>query len=177
MVQTADSNPVLAAYERMRRSLKQMAARMMGDEEDAEDALQDAFVRLWVRQKDIKDTNQAAALMTTTVKNLSIDTLRRRQTAAAVPIDEEHDGPPDDEAEARENADERFREVQALISQKLSPTQQTILRMRDYEDRSYDEIADFLNMQPTAVRMQLSRARKTVRDAYHEQCTTKPLSQ
>lgn len=177
MVPTTNSNPVLAAYERMRRGLKQMATRMMGDEEDAEDALQDAFVRLWVRRKDIDNTEQAAALMTTTVKNLSIDTLRRRQTASAVPLDEEHDGPPDDEAALQEEADERFREVQTLIAQELSLTQQTILRMRDYEDRSYDEIASFLNMQPTAVRMQLSRARKTVRDAYRAQHATKSSSQ
>lgn len=162
-------NPVLAAFERMRRSLQQMAARVTGNEADAEDNLQEAFIRLWVRRGEINDSDQAAALMTTTVRNLCIDTLRRRKRAPVVEINEEQDTPPDNTIEEEAAADERFREVQAIIACRLTQTQQTILRMRDYEDQSYDTIAKFLNMQPTAVRMQLSRARKTVRDIYRAQ--------
>ncbi len=55
-----------------------------------------------------------------------------------------------------------------LIRTRLTPLQQQIIHLRDYREKSYDDIAYELNMQPTAVRMQLSRARKTIRDIYRE---------
>lgn len=169
MAREVTPNPVLAAFERMGRGLKQMAARLTGDTADAEDALQDAFVRLWVKRGQIASTEEAAAIMTTTVRNLSIDTLRRRERMSEVALDEEHDGAPDTAAEEQAAADERYAEVQDIIAHRLSPTQQTILQMRDRDEMAYDDIAAQLGMQPTAVRMQLSRARKTVRDIYREQ--------
>ena len=48
------------------------------------------------------------------------------------------------------------------------------MRMRDYEDRSYEEIACLLQLSETAVRMQLSRARKAVREAYRQQHSFHP---
>jgi predicted DNA-binding protein (UPF0251 family) len=58
------------------------------------------------------------------------------------------------------------KEVEEIMSRVLSPTQQTIFRMREFEQISYEQIAKQLNMQPAAVRMQLSRARKAIRDEY-----------
>lgn len=166
MAQPADKSPVLAAFQRMHHALQRMAGTILGDEEDAEDALQDAFVRLWTRRTEIHDDAHAAALMTTTVRHLSIDRLRRQQTAAEVPLDEATNAPPDDESKERAQVEERFQEVSQLIETILTPTQRTILHMRDYEDRSYEEIAERLQMQLPAIRMQLSRARKAVRETY-----------
>lgn len=177
MAQTVDHNPVLSAFERIRSGLRTMATRLTGDADDADDALQEAFVRLWVRREKIETADEAAALMTTTVKHLSIDTLRRRRAATTVSLDEERDGTPDsDETELQAAAEERYRDVQLLISSRLTPVQQTILRMRDYEERHYDDIAAALGMQLPAVRMQLSRARQTIREAYRTQCLNKHTS-
>ena len=169
MAQTTEKNPVLAAFERIRQNLRSMATRLLGDEDDADDALQDAFVKLWVRRSDIHTADEAAALMTVTVRNLSIDKLRRQQTSPTVALDEERDKIPDDEAALQAETEERYRQVQRIIAARLTPLQQKILRMRDCEDLGYEEIAQALEMQPAAVRMQLSRARKTVRCIYREQ--------
>ena len=67
-----------------------------------------------------------------------------------------------------ESADEIFERVQRLIDSCLSPAQQSIIRLHDYEQRGYDEIANRLNMEPAAVRMQLSRARKKIRECYNK---------
>ena len=67
-----------------------------------------------------------------------------------------------------ESADEIFERVQRLIDSCLSPAQQSIIRLHDYEQRGYDEIANQLNMEPAAVRMQLSRARKKIRECYNK---------
>ena len=61
---------------------------------------------------------------------------------------------------------ELFQEVEELIEYQLSPIQRMILRKKEYEEESIDEIAKELNMQQAAVRMQLSRARKIIRECY-----------
>lgn len=59
--------------------------------------------------------------------------------------------------------------VEAIINSRLTPQQQQIIQMRDVEGISFEEIAEKLDMQPSAVRMALSRARKTIRDIYNEE--------
>ena len=107
--------------------------------------------------------------MSTTVHNLSIDELRRKQHIDRVDINDitlNTQNLCDDNEQS--TADERYAEVQRIIKLKLSSLQQTILKLRDYDGLDYDTIAAQLNMQPPAIRMQLSRARKIVRDTYRE---------
>ena len=53
-----------------------------------------------------------------------------------------------------------------LIECYLSPRERRILEMKEFEEKEIDEIAEILNMQPAAVRMNLSRARKEIREIY-----------
>ena len=84
-----------------------------------------------------------------------------------MPIDEERDNIEDD----RHISDEKealLTEVEEIINRELSDTQQRIVREREFNSKSIEEIAAELNMQPTAVRMQLSRARKKIREIYKQ---------
>lgn len=156
--------------------LKRMAAQLLGNEAEAEDALYEAFCRLWTRRAEIPadDTAHQEALLTTTVRHLSIDTLRRRQAHPTVSLDLPIEGSPfppiaattveDDETDS-----ERYERVQRLIANHLTPIQQRILRRRDVEGASYAQIALEMNLQESAVRMQLSRARRTIRTLFHQQ--------
>ena len=168
MADTADKNTVLNAFQRMRGRLRKMAAHITGDDACADDVLQDAFIRLWVRQGYICSDNEACALMTTTVHNLSIDETRRQKRLMCTQVDEEKDAPPDDDVDLQHAAEERFNRVETIIAEKLSPVQRRVLLMRDRDGFDYDFIAQELDMNPAAVRMQLSRARKAVRDIYRE---------
>ncbi len=56
--------------------------------------------------------------------------------------------------------------VEDIMGRVLTDTQRKILKMKEYDKMSYDQIAITLNMHPPAVRMQLSRARKAIRDEY-----------
>lgn len=173
MAQTADKNPVLSAFQHLRRRLQNISAHITGDTEDAEDALQDAFIKLWMRRAEIKSTDEVAAIMTTTVQHLSIDRIRSRNAKSEVPIDDNRDTFIDDSNDLQSEIEERFLQIQHIIATRLTITQQRVLQLRDYENREYEDIAQTLQMQPAAVRMQLSRARKAVRDIYREQQSLK----
>jgi len=149
----------------LRRRFRDLALRLLGDEAEADDVLQDAFCRLWPRRDSIRTETDAAALTRTTVKHLCIDTLRRRQDRKS--LDEDIPAPPDEADESRER-EARFRAVEAAVNECLTPLQRQVLRMRDYENRDYADIARSLDMQETAVRMQLSRARKAVRREWRD---------
>ena len=146
-------------YQRIRLRLKAGAGRLLADADAAEDALQDAFVRLWGRY-EVRSGREAEALLTRTVRNVSIDQLRKRKT---VPLS--GDLPEEDVSENREAL---FRRVEEMVDTELTDLQRLIIRRHEYESVTLEKIAEELGMQPPAVRMQLSRARKTIREQYRK---------
>lgn len=168
---------LVVAYRRLQQRLRHLSRSITHNDDEADDALQDAFERLWLRRSHIASVEEAAALMTTTVRNLSIDTLRRRTTNATETIDDLCVNTVSAANDDYNDTEECFQRVLQIVHSRLSPSQQQILRMRDYEGRDYEEIAQKLQLSPTAVRMQLSRARKTVREVYILSTSTTKSSQ
>ena len=145
-------------YQRIRERLRAGAGKMLSDAEAAEDALQDAFVRLWGRYP-VRSEREAEALLTRTVRNVSIDQLRKRKTVPlAMDLPEER----------TENREALFRRVEEMVDTELTDLQRLIIRRHEYESVTLEKIAEELGMQPPAVRMQLSRARKTIREQYRK---------
>lgn len=145
-------------YQRIRERLRAGAGKMLSDAEAAEDALQDAFVRLWGRYQ-VRSEREAEALLTRTVRNVSIDQLRKRKTVPlAIDLPEER----------TENREALFRRVEEMVDTELTDLQRLIIRRHEYESVTLERIAEELGMQPPAVRMQLSRARKTIREQYRK---------
>ena len=75
----------------LRQRLKRIATGIIGDSDDAEDALQDAFCRLWSRRDRIAGSSEVEALSVTTVHNVCIDALRRQSHSPTVSLDENRD--------------------------------------------------------------------------------------
>lgn len=154
-----------STFTEMRKGFLKLASKFLPNEEDANDALQEAFCRLWPKRETIRNRSEAEALTVTTVKNLCIDTLRK-QHLVTVEIDSERDGEIAECAQDRMEREEQFKEVEKIINRRLTPIQQKIIKMREFDDLSFDIIASELEIQETAVRMQLSRARKIIRECY-----------
>ena len=146
-------------YQRIRQRLMARAGKMLTDADAAEDVLQDAFMRLWSRYP-VRSEREAEALLVRTVRNVSIDQLRRRKT---VPL--AGDLPEEDVGESREKL---FRRVEEMVDRELTNLQRLIIRRHEYEGVTLEKIAEELGMQPPAVRMQLSRAWKTIREIYRK---------
>lgn len=144
---------------RLRRSARQL----LGNDDDAADALQDVFCALWSRRDSIADERMAEGMAVASVRNRCIDTLRQRSSRRTVGVDE---APAIAVEPSATDADELYSEVDAVIRRSLGERDRQILILREQSGWEIDEIAIKFNMTPAAVRMALSRARRTVLQAY-----------
>ena len=146
------------AFVRLRQKLKGVSGGILPDPGGAEDILQDSFVRLWRRKYPLHSEKEAEALLARTVRNASLNEKRRRRT---VPLETDilDDSPDNGEKE------QAYAEMRRKIESELSEIQRYILEEKEYGGRTLESIAKELKMEPAAVRMQLSRARKTLRKA------------
>ena len=156
-----------STFTELRKGFLRLASRFLPNEEDASDALQDAFCRLWPKRNQIHSPKEAEALAVTTIRNLCIDQIRKDKIDV-VELDAERDSKPSETIEERIAKEELYKEVEEIINRQLSQVQQLILREKEYEGKSIEEIANNLDMQQAAVRMQLSRARKIIRECYRK---------
>ena len=99
-----------------------------------------------------------------TTRNICIDQIRKK--ARFPELDIETNNECDEDNSEKENLLERFQTVKLLIEKRLTENQRKILELRDYQGLEIEDIANRLNMQPATIRMNLSRARKTIREQY-----------
>jgi RNA polymerase sigma-70 factor (ECF subfamily) len=150
-------------YNRLHHRLKASARRLLGNDDDADDALQDAFCNLWQRRDGIVSETEATGLSVTTVRNVCIDKLRRQQSHPTDAIDDNLQPPNDN---YYEDDTEKFQTVKAIIDNSLNEQQRHILYMRDYSGYSFEEIAQETGLSESNIRLILSRARRAVRQCY-----------
>lgn len=146
---------------RIKARLENRARWILHDPDRVDDALQEAFVRLWGRYS-IHNEKEAEALLMRTVRNVSIDENRKRR-AESLPAEL----PAEEEVSSWER-ERLFLELEEHIAKELSDTQQYIIRRHEYEGVSLEQVAKELGMQAPAVRMQLSRARKIIKAKYED---------
>ena len=131
----------------------------------AEDALQEAFCRLWGRKYKVSSLKEAVGLLSRAVRNIEIDELRKAGRRKTVGLDKA--GLEEDSGEAMALEREAlFRKVEASLDRDITLLQKKVIQLHEYEGLSFEEIAKELGMQPAAVRMQASRARKVLRDKF-----------
>ena len=153
----------LAAFEAQRPRLKRLAYRMLGSVAEAEDAVQDAWLR-WTRAGD--EVTDPAAWLVRATSRLCIDRLR-----AAKAQREAYRGPwlPDGLVEEMSvDPVERAEDVSVaflLALERLSPLERAVFLLHDVFDEDYAEVAETLGRNEAAVRQLAARARSHVQEA------------
>ncbi len=156
---------ILNVFGRLRGRLETMAQRITGNTSDADDVLQDAFVNLWQRRYSINNQQAAEGMSVITVRNASIDAVRRARVRQASSIDDVQVAADEPSTNASMQV---YQQVQEIIEKELSPEQRAIVQLHEIEGKSHDEIATQLDLTPVNVRVQLSRARKKIREIYRK---------
>lgn len=153
-----------STFLRLRSRLRASARKLLADDSAADDALQDAFYKLWTRRQSIVSRSQAEGLSVITVRNTCLDVLRRSNHQAELPLDPAAEEIEDTDGDC--GRAELYESVKRIIDSRLSERERTVITMRDSQGMDFAEIADELGITETNARMILSRARKAVRDIY-----------
>ena len=139
-----------------------LSKRLLVSTEEAEDATQEVLVKLWNKKESLDHYNSVEAFAMTMTKNYCLDQLKSKRAGNLKLV---HSNFTDREAGLQQKVEDRdsWSWVERMISQ-LPEQQKLIVQMRDIEQYEYEEIAKILEMNETAVRVALSRARKTIRE-------------
>ena len=141
------------------RSLR-FGLRMLGNRADAEEAVQNAFVRVYraLDRYDARSRFESWLFQIVANQCRTLGAKRRRRERTFIPYDVEHDfGEPPSAAGIEQSMD-----VQRALLQ-LSPDQREALLMFYMEDRSYEDIADVTGVGVSALKMRVKRAREQLR--------------
>ena len=143
--------------------MQKLAEQLLGDADNASDAVQDAVVSLWEKRKERNDSADLKSLWGTVVKRRCIDQLRKQRPT--VPIDTESlmltEPSPDDLSE------ERYQLARQLVD-RLPKRQRDAILMKYEQGMSNTEIEQATGMSSTHLYATLSRAYKALRNAIEQ---------
>jgi RNA polymerase sigma-70 factor (ECF subfamily) len=148
----------ISVFTEYRGYLFSLAQRVLGSRADAEDLLQETFIR-W-QQTSLAQIRSPKAFLTTVVKRLCLNHLQSAQTRREVNADPHGPEP----ALPDKNAFESLSALTILL-ERLSPKERVVLLLREVFDCDYDEIALVISKRADACRQLLRRAHQHVADA------------
>ncbi|WP_301198613.1 RNA polymerase sigma factor [Bacteroides acidifaciens] len=144
----------------LRDKLHRSALGFLKNDEDARDALQDTFFNLW-RDGGAETETEARNKLFAVLRNICIDRLRKPKTC---PLDETDT----DSLEVKAFSFEDMDKYESLLTTGLTEVQRHIYSLVTHDGMEYYAIAETLGMSVEAVRMNMSRARKKIRDNYKQ---------
>lgn len=148
-------------------------AKMLGDETDAEDIAQQVFIRVWKHADRYEPTAKFTTWLYKVTRNLVFNELRRRKRHPTHSLDRPSENDEDRPMQAadpgakppdRTMLDEEMQTAIQRAIDELPETQRLAVILRRYDDISYEEIGEILDLTVPAVKSVLFRARTELRD-------------
>ena len=155
----------------LKNILFRLALRITQNRADAEDVVQETMMKVWNRRGEWQQIENMEAFCLTVCRNVSLDKLRRMdrqvlsldeqptEAGGFDPIDHSHSANPEQQAVQRD----RLQQVRRIISQ-LPEKQRSCMQLRDIEGKSYRDIATILGITEQQVKVNIFRARQTVKE-------------
>ncbi|SFR82193.1 RNA polymerase sigma factor SigJ [Sphingomonas jatrophae] len=155
-------DPRLAAFERERRRLNRLAYRMLGSFAEAEDVVQDAWLRWASREEAVDDP---AAFLTRIVTRLCLDRMKSARARREIYVGAWLPEPLVGAAEPDEDVADTLTLTLMMALERLSPLERAAFLLHDVFDVALGEVAETLGRDAAAVRQLAVRARRHVREA------------
>ena len=169
LVARGDTSAFEQVIERHQALVAGTAARMLGSNSDVEDIAQQVFIRVWKSARRYVPRAKFTTWLLKITRNLVFNELRRAKRRAQVPLQSDpgiEEFPLKDETNPAPDAalleDELQRAIEEAIMQ-LPESQRMALVLRRYEQLSYEQIAEVLDLSVPAVKSVLFRARTELR--------------
>ena len=141
--------------------LYRLAKRLLVSSDEAEDAVQEVFLKLWKGRDKIDNYRSPEAFAITMTKNYCLDRLKSKQASNLKIV---HSNYKNSENIERTIEGNEGVELVTKIMETLPERQKMIMQLRDIEQFEFAEISQMLEIKETAIRVSLSRARKLVRE-------------
>jgi len=146
----------------VKNKLFRLAFILLSNRQEAEDAVQEVYLKMWDMRKDLVKYKNTEALMVTITRNLCLDKLKTKKNKAisinqAFYISESND--PELAAEEMDMVN-----IVKQVMQQLPAQQKTVIHLRDVEGYDYEEIVKITGFEMNYVRVNISRGRKKIRE-------------
>jgi RNA polymerase sigma-70 factor (ECF subfamily) len=154
----------------LKNELYRLALRITLNPAEAEDVVQETMLKVWNRRDTWDQIDSIEAFCLTICRNLALDKNRWSGNRLTDTLDEGHDAPdhsyaanPEEQAVQRD----RVELVRRLINE-LPEKQRSCMQLRDIEGKAYKEIAQVLGITEQQVKINIFRARQTIKQKYNE---------
>ena len=153
----------------LKNELFRLALRITLNRAEAEDVVQETMIKVWNKRDHWDEIDSIEAFCLTICRNISLDKIKKAENQNQS-IEEGHDAPdlsytsnPEEQAMQRD----RIRLIRHLIDH-LPEKQRSCMQLRDFEGKSYKEIAQVLGISEEQVKINIFRARQTIKKKFIE---------
>ena len=153
----------------LKNELFRLALRITLNRAEAEDVVQETMIKVWNRRDRWDEIESIEAFCLTICRNISLDKMKKAENQNQS-LEDEHDAPdhsyssnPEEQAEQRD----RVELIRRLIDN-LPEKQRSVMQLRDFEGKSYKEIAQIMAISEEQVKVNIFRARQTIKQKFIE---------
>lgn len=154
----------------LKNKLFRLALRITLNNAEAEDIVQETLIKVWKKRESWDEIESIEAFCYSICRNLALDRTRRADKFSES-LDETRDTTADtsysSNPEEQVQQSDRIKLVKELIDH-LPEKQRSVIQLRDFEGKSYKEIADIMQMTDELVKVTLFRARQTIKKKFLE---------
>ena len=153
----------------LKNELYRLALRITLSREEAEDVVQDTMIKVWNNRDRWQEIDSIEAYCLTICRNLSLDVLRKK--------DNQHQSIEEEEVLASQQSTQNLQEaiiqkdrlqlIRQLVNA-LPEKQRSCMQLRDFEGKPYKEIATILNISEEQVKVNIFRARQSIKQRYQD---------
>ena len=153
----------------LKNELFRLALRITQNRFEAEDVVQETMLKVWKGRSEWDKIDNIEAYCLTACRNLSLDKMRHMDNQVqnieqeSEPADQSYSANPEEQAVQHD----RLQLVRQLISQ-LPEKQRTCMQLRDVEGKSYRDIATIIGISEEQVKVNIFRARQTIRERFQQ---------
>ena len=153
----------------LKNVLYRLALRITMNREEAEDAVQETMIKVWDKRDSWQELDSIEAFSLTICRNVALD-MTRRSARKGESLDVQTYEP---QASSMTNPDERAEQKDMVdmvrrIVDSLPEKQRTCMQLRDFEGKSYKDIATVLSISEEQVKVNIYRARQAVKQKFNE---------
>jgi RNA polymerase sigma-70 factor (ECF subfamily) len=145
--------------------LYRVAYHLTGNAQDAEDLLQDMYLKLWQKRDDLPDEAMKEAYLVTMIRHLFVDQRRLKHVDASTELKNEEEPPDERSLDRQIDARDEAQKMEGLIHQ-LPEREARIIQMHLVDDRSYEEIEHDTGLSQGNIRIIVMRTKNKLKQQF-----------